>query len=131
MTARVTSCSVELWRYKFDTPMGGSMLTSVDMIVVTLRDSDGATGTGFSYVIGGGGEPVLGMARILLERFVKDQEIAAPAALWRRLAASLNRLGRGVGYNAICAIDIAAWDLNARSRNLPLGVALGGEPRIM
>jgi L-alanine-DL-glutamate epimerase-like enolase superfamily enzyme len=131
VTTRVTGCAAELWRYKFDTPMGGSMLTSVDMIVVTLRDSDGATGTGFSYVIGGGGEPVLGMARMQLERFVKDQEIAAPAALWRRLAASLNRLGRGVGYNAICAIDIAAWDLNARSRNLPLGVALGGEPRVM
>ena len=43
------------------------------------------------------------------------QEIVAPAALWRRIAGSLNRLGRGVGYNAICAIDIAAWDLHARA----------------
>jgi L-alanine-DL-glutamate epimerase-like enolase superfamily enzyme len=131
MTARVGASAAELWRYKFDSPMGGSMLTSVDVIVVTLADRDGATGLGFSYVIGGGGEAVVGMARSLLARFVKDQEIAAPAALWRKMAASLNRVGRGVGYLALCAIDIAAWDLHARQRNLPLGVALGGEPRVM
>jgi L-alanine-DL-glutamate epimerase-like enolase superfamily enzyme len=131
VTARISDCTAELWRYKFDNPMGGSMLTSVDVIVVTLADSDGATGMGFSYVIGGGGEPVVGMARSLLARFVNDQEIVAPAALWRRLAASLNRLGRGVGYNALCAIDIAAWDLHARRLGVPLGIALGGEPRIM
>ena len=39
MTARIADCAAELWRYKFDTPMGGSMLISVDVIVVTLADS--------------------------------------------------------------------------------------------
>ena len=52
-----------------------------------------------------------------------------PETLWRRLAASLNRVGRGIGYVAIAAIDVAAWDLYARAAGVPLYAALGGVPR--
>ena len=135
MPPQITKSTAELWRYKVKTPMPGSMLTSVDVIVVTLEDKNGVTGMGFSYVIGGGGDAVATMAKSLLTRFVGQQPALPPPALWRRMAGSLNRLGRGVGYQAICAIDIAAWDMHARALGVPLGVALGvalgGEARVM
>ena len=53
----------------------------------------------------------------------------APAMLWRRMHGSLNRLGRGAHYLAMTAIDLAVWDLHAKQRGLPLGVAMGGIPR--
>jgi len=131
MSRKIVESAAELWRYPFPTPMGGSALTSVDIVVVSLGDEDGATGMGYSYVLGGGAAPVKAMASELLARFVAGQTAVSPAALWRRMAASFNRLGRGAGYLALCAVDIALWDLHARARNLPLGIAMGGEPRAM
>ncbi len=49
-----------LLRYTLDTPVGGSGVSAVDIVLVDLEDSDGASGLGFSYVIGGhGGDVVL------------------------------------------------------------------------
>ncbi len=129
MSRGYAKCSAELLRFPLSGPTGGSGITAVDVIVVDLEDSDGATGTGFSYVLGGGGATVLATCRDLLDRFVAGQDCVPPPALWRRLAGSLNRLGRGVGYLAIAAIDVAAWDLHARRLDEPLGVALGGAAR--
>ena len=129
MSRGYAKCSAELLRFPLSGPTGGSGITAVDVIVVDLEDSDGATGTGFSYVLGGGGATVLATCRDLLDRFVAGQDCVPPPALWRRLAGSLNRLGRGIGYLAIAAIDVAAWDLHARRLDEPLGVTLGGAAR--
>ena len=48
--------TAELWEFPLSGPTGGSGITAVDVIVVDLEDSDGVTGTGFSYVLGGGGK---------------------------------------------------------------------------
>ncbi|MEE2970627.1 MAG: mandelate racemase/muconate lactonizing enzyme family protein [Pseudomonadota bacterium] len=125
------NASVELWQFPLSGPTGGSGITSVDVIVVRLEDSDGHVGDGFSYVLGGGGAVVRDHAADMLERIVAGQTGIHPAALWRRLAASLNRLGRGVGYLAMAAIDVAAWDLYSKWLGEPLGNALGGVARGM
>ena len=127
--ARLARAAAELWVYPLPGPTGGSGISSVDVIVVDLEDSDGNAGTGFSYVLGGGGRQVAATARDLLERFAGGRELVPPQALWRRLAGSLNRLGRGIGYLAIAAIDVAMWDLHARRLGVPLATALGGEAR--
>ncbi len=129
MNGRIARAGAELWVFPLSGPTGGSGISSVDVIVATLEDSEGVEGTGFSYVLGGGGDAVAAMARDLLERFVANEGILPPQALWRRLAGSLNRLGRGVGYLAIAAIDLAMWDLHAKRLGVPLAVALGGEHR--
>lgn len=129
MEATWTRATAELWRFPLSGPTGGSGITAVDVIVVDLEDSDGVAGTGFSYVLGGGGAVVHAASADLLARFVAGEPCIPPAALWRRLAGSLNRLGRGIGYLAIAAIDVAAWDLHARRRDVPLATALGGAPR--
>ena len=126
MTSTLKRATAELWEFPLSGPTGGSGITAVDVIVVDLEDSDGVTGTGFSYVLGGGGRTVTYAARDMLARFVEGQEIVPPQALWRRLAGSLNRLGRGVGYLSIAAIDVAMWDLYSRKQGVPLYTALGG-----
>lgn len=129
MRGRVAHAEAELWTFPLAGPTGGSGITSVDVTVVNLEDSAGESGTGLSYVLGGGGDAVTAMARDMIERFVIGQDIVAPQALWRRLAGALNRLGRGTNYLAIAAIDMAMWDLHSRRLGLPLAEALGGEPR--
>ena len=126
---RYANAGAELWRYPLSGPTGGSGITAVDVIVVSLEDSEGETGLGFSYVLGGGGATVKATADDLLARFVAGEACVPPEALWRRLAGSLNRVGRGIGYVAIAAIDVAAWDLHARAAEMPLYAALGGVPR--
>ena len=126
---RYAGAEAELWRFPLAGPTGGSGITEVDVIVVSLEDSRGETGLGFSYVLGGGGAVVKTAAEELLLRFVAGESCVPPEALWRRLAASLNRLGRGIGYVAIAAIDVAAWDLHARAAGVPLHAALGGPAR--
>ena len=129
MSRRYANAEAELWRYPLAGPTGGSGITAVDVVVVSLEDSAGETGLGFSYVLGGGGAVVKAAADALLHRFVAGESCVPPEALWRQLAASLNRLGRGIGYVAIAAIDVAAWDLHARALRVPLHAALGGASR--
>lgn len=131
MTGSIAKASAELWVFPLSGPTGGSGITAVDVIVVDLEDDRGNTGTGFSYVLGGGGRTVTMAARDMIGRFVAGQAIVPPQALWRRLAGSLNRLGRGMGYLAIASIDVAMWDLYAKRRDEPLYAALGGAPRTL
>jgi L-alanine-DL-glutamate epimerase-like enolase superfamily enzyme len=115
--------------YKLTQAVGGSGVSAVDVIVVELTDRDGATGLGFSYVIGGHGGVAFKAAQEQVARFVDGQILPPPAALWRKINASFNRTGAGPNLVALAAIDVAAWDLHARKRGLPLGVAMGGELR--
>ncbi len=125
----IASARVELWRYPLAGATGGSGITAVDVIVVTMEDSRGISGTGFSYVLGGDGDLVRRCARDMLATLVVRSDKLPPPALWRRLVASLNRVGRGIGYLAIAAIDLAAWDLHAKQLGVPLAEALGGVAR--
>ena len=118
----------ELLRYRLEKPVGGSGVAMVDVLVTTARLSGGASGLGFSYVIGGGGEVALGAARQLGER-VLNQPLHHPEALWHRLAGSLNRTRRGPNFIALAAIDVACWDAYANDLSVPLGIAMGGAPR--
>ena len=130
MTATtIIKAKAELWRYPLPGVTGGSGITEVDVIAVALEASTGETGMGFSYVLGGGGETVAATATRMLEKFVDATQQIPPPALWQRLAGSLNRLGRGTGYVAIAAIDLAAWDLWAKCQKITLAEALGGVPK--
>jgi len=125
----IIKAKAELWRYPLPGVTGGSGITEVDVIAVALEASTGETGMGFSYVLGGGGETVAATATRMLEKFVDATQQIPPPALWQRLAGSLNRLGRGTGYVAIAAIDLAAWDLWAKCQKITLAEALGGVPK--
>ena len=118
-----------LLRYTLDAAVGGSGISVVDVVVVDVVDSDGATGLGFTYVLGGAGETVLAAARQQIERHLRGHAILPPQGLWRQIAATFDRTGLGPNLVALAAIDVAAWDLEARRRGVPLCTALGGVAR--
>lgn len=127
----IVRATAELWRLPLKQAIGGSGITVIDVVVVDLEDGAGNSGTGFTYVLGGGGATVRLAAEELLLRFVAGRAVIPPPALWRTLAGSLGRTGRGTGYVAIAAIDVAAWDLWAGRRGETLATALGGVARAM
>src|SRR5271155_5039425 len=95
--------------------------------IVTVTDSDGAVGTGYSYTIGTGGSSVM---RLLSDHLVprligKDAERVE--AIWRELEYATHATTVGaISSLALAAIDTALWDLRAKKRNLPLLIAAGG-----
>lgn len=129
MPSTVSHAAAELLRVRLAKPVGGSGVAGFDFIVVDLTDDEGRSGFGFSYVLGGGGEVHLAATRQLLEKFVAGKPLVHPQPLWRAIAASLTRTGRGAHQLALAAIDVAAWDLYAKCLDVPLGVAMGGAAR--
>jgi L-alanine-DL-glutamate epimerase-like enolase superfamily enzyme len=125
----IAEATAELWRYTLERPVGGSGVGAVDVLIVSLTDAAGRTGFGFSYVLGGRDALPLDAARGMLERFVTGRPAAHPEARWREIAASFNRTGAGPYGTALAAIDVAGWDLYAKTLGLSLGVAMGGAPR--
>ena len=123
------TCQVSLLKFALDKPVGGSGVASVDVVVVDLTDAEGRAGMGFTYTLGIGGTAIFAAARELIEQFVIGKPLAPPQAMWRRLSKGMNRIGRGAHGAALAAVDVALWDLHAKSLGVPLAVALGGEPR--
>jgi L-alanine-DL-glutamate epimerase-like enolase superfamily enzyme len=126
MTLRAAA---SLITYKLPQAVGGSGVAVVDVIVVDVIDADGVRGLGYSYVLGGQGGVAFAAAQAQLARFVDGQQMRPPQVLWRTIADSFNRTGPGPNLIALAAIDVAIWDLAARQRGLPLGVAMGGVVR--
>jgi L-alanine-DL-glutamate epimerase-like enolase superfamily enzyme len=127
--ATISRSEASLINYKLGQAVGGSGVAAVDVIVVEIEDNDGASGLGFSYVLGGGGAIALQAAKLQLESFVQGFPLTPPRHLWQQITQSFNRLGLGVNLIALAAIDTAVWDLHARRQNVPLGVAMGGKLR--
>ena len=124
---QIKSTQIQLIEKKFDKPIGGSGVTGVDIIVATLRDTDGAQGLGFSYVIGGGGAIIAQLAQAQAARFLDGKPLQAPAVHWAQIRKSFNRTGDGPNMLALAALDVALWDLTARRNNEPLVRTLGGD----
>jgi L-alanine-DL-glutamate epimerase-like enolase superfamily enzyme len=125
----VDRAEIRLLTLTLSKPVGGSGVARVGVLVVELEDSDGATGLGFSYVLGGTGAVAAKGAEEILDDYVRHTPLRTPAALWRHIASSFGRSGLGPNLVALAAIDVAMWDLHARRLEVPLGVAMGGELR--
>lgn len=108
-------------------PTGGSGVTAVDILVVSLTDADGCTGLGFTYTLGPvGARAIAEAAEELLEVVAETIEFDTPVAAFKGMTGLLNRVGRGAHYLAIAAIDMALWDIHAKRAGCSLGVAMGG-----
>lgn len=129
MPATIARADARIHAFKLDKPVGGSGVAAVDVLLVELTDSDGATGLGFSYVLGGGASAVLAAAQDQVAKYAAGQPLIAPQALWRKVASGFNRTGLGPNVIALAALDVAMWDLWAKCQNLPLYAAMGGAAR--
>ncbi len=129
MPLNIQKATARIHAFKLDKPVGGSGVAAVDVLLVELGDSDGATGLGFSYVLGGGANAVLAAAHDLIGKHLAAKPLVPPQALWRQAAAGFNRTGLGPNAIALAAVDVAMWDLWAKRQTLPLYAAMGGAAR--
>jgi len=95
--------------------------------LVTVTDSDGATGTGYSYTIGTGGSSVMRLLADHLAPRVIGRDGDRIEAIWRELEYATHATTIGaITALALAAIDTALWDLRCRRLGLPLWRAAGG-----
>lgn len=96
-----------------------------EIITATVTSDTGLTGTGYTYAAHGGGTAI---ARLLVDYVVPEiigREVN-PRALWNEVWDLIQDLGAG-GFTSfsLAALDIAFWDLLAKSYNAPLHAVLG------
>jgi L-alanine-DL-glutamate epimerase-like enolase superfamily enzyme len=111
--ARVTSLSSRVVRHR-------------DYALVRVTGENGQHGIGFCYGGSNAGDLVRHAAEHLLAPVVIGRESTATEALWAEMYQEGLLHGRaGSAMRALSIIDIALWDLNARSAGLPLHRYLG------
>ena len=95
--------------------------------LVRVTAENGARGIGFCYAGSFGGDIVSRSVRQLLAPSVVGEESTRVRGIWSEAYQSCLLHGRaGSIMRALSAVDIALWDLNARSVKLPLWRYLGG-----
>lgn len=95
--------------------------------MVTITDSDGATGTGYCYTIGTGGKAVMSLLRETLVPAIIGQEANNIEMIWKRLLFRTHATSVGaITSLAMAAIDVALWDLRCRRAKMPLWQMAGG-----
>ncbi len=95
--------------------------------IVTVTDSDGAAGTGYSYTIGTGGSSVMRLLADHLAPRLVGKDAERIEAIWRELEYATHATTIGaISSLALAAIDTALWDLRAKRRELPLWMVAGG-----
>jgi len=89
--------------------------------IVTITDSDGASGTGYSYTIGTGGSSVMRLLSDHLAPLLIGEDADCIEAIWHRLEFATHATTIGaITALALAAVDTALWDLRARKQGLPL-----------
>lgn len=95
--------------------------------IVTITDSDGATGTGYSYTIGTGGPAIISLLEKTLAPELIGRNAECIEEIWRDLLFKTHATAVGaITSLALAAIDIALWDLRCRKAGLPLYRMAGG-----
>ncbi|WP_424987046.1 mandelate racemase/muconate lactonizing enzyme family protein [Microbulbifer sp. S227A] len=94
---------------------------------VTIYDSDGAVGRGYSYTIGTGGPSVMALLRHSLAPALIGRDPDRIEGIWRDLLFMTHATAVGaITSLALAAIDTALWDMRCRKAGLPLWKAAGG-----
>jgi L-alanine-DL-glutamate epimerase-like enolase superfamily enzyme len=110
------------------TPLSDTTHTieALDLIILTLRTTEGVVGMGYTYTTGHGAAAV----KAMLDTEVAPQLVGRPCreadALWEEAWWRTHWAGRGgVSTLAMAAADIALWDARAVAAGLPLYRYLG------
>lgn len=94
--------------------------------LVRVRSDAGLEGIGFCYVGSAGGAIFQAAVTELLAPVLRGRDSLAVEGLWRDMYQEALLQGRmGTVMRALSALDIALWDLNAKSAGLPLHKYLG------
>ena len=123
-------CRVPLPRPAADSARGE--MRAFELVVVRVRDSEGADGTGYTFTSGRNGAAIHATLSREAPDIVCGKDADLVGNLWSVLWRELHYGGRGgPTVLALSAFDIALWDLKARRAGLPLYKLLGGcDPRV-
>lgn len=124
----IQSVSVCIARVPLDNPVTFSTrtVTAREYCLVRIRSSDGHEGLGYCYAVNTSGRLLAVAVTDLLGPLLVGKESLRVEGLWREMYQEALLQGRaGAVVRALSAIDIALWDLNARSVGLPLFQFLG------
>jgi len=95
--------------------------THFELVTVTIRRRDGATGTGYTYTGGFGGRAILAMVNHDLRPYLLGQDADAIDRLYDAMLWRVHYVARGgIAAFAISAIDVALWDLKGRAEGVSL-----------
>jgi L-alanine-DL-glutamate epimerase-like enolase superfamily enzyme len=101
-------------------------VTHRDYVLVKIVDTAGREGIGLTYAGSTAGSIVQEAISIFLAPLLIGADVFAIEAHWEKMYREAMLHGRaGSVMRALSAIDIALWDLNARSAGLPLWQYLG------
>lgn len=124
----ITSIETGAVRVPLDavTSFSNRSVRSRDFGLVKLHTDSGHTGIGFAYVGTVAGEMLPLAVQTLFAKLLIGRDTLEVEALWKEMYQEALLQGRaGVVMRAISAIDIALWDINAKSAGLPLHKYLG------
>jgi L-alanine-DL-glutamate epimerase-like enolase superfamily enzyme len=94
--------------------------------LVKVRSSDGAEGLGYCYAGSSAGNIVRSAVQDLLAPLLVGEDSTRVEGLWEEMYREALLQGRaGSVMRALSVLDIAMWDLNARSAGMPLFAYLG------
>jgi L-alanine-DL-glutamate epimerase-like enolase superfamily enzyme len=126
--ARIESVSVCIASVPLDNPVTFSTRTvrAREYCLVRVRATDGTEGIGYCYAVNTSGRLLAVAVTDLLAPLLVGQESLRVEGLWRDMYQEALLQGRaGAVMRSLSALDIALWDLNARSAGLPLYRYLG------
>jgi L-alanine-DL-glutamate epimerase-like enolase superfamily enzyme len=126
--AKISSVSVAAARVPLDkiTYFSNRAVSHRDYGLVKITADSGAEGIGFCYVGSRGGELLPVAIAKLLTPLLIGRDSLDIEALWSELYQEVLLQGRvGIVMRALSILDMALWDLNARSANLPLHKYMG------
>lgn len=124
----IQSVSISAVRVPLDrvTSFATRTVTAREYCLVKVRSADQKEGIGFCYAGTSGASLIRLAIEVLLAPMILGQESTRTEGLWEEMYRETLLQGRtGAVMRAISCIDIALWDLNARSVELPLYRYLG------
>ena len=125
---KIQSVAVCVARVPLDnvTSFATRTVSARDYCLVKVRSTAGIEGIGFCYVGSAGGNIAKNAVEELLAPKLIGQESLRVEGLWQEMYAESLLQGRaGSVMRALSILDVALWDLNARSAKLPLYQYLG------
>ncbi len=95
--------------------------------MVRITTDDGLTGTGYSYTIGTGGSSVVALIKDHLAPRLIGRDPFETEAIWKSLFFATHATAVGaITSLALCAIDMALWDIRCLAAKRPLWKEAGG-----